>query len=62
MKKDLSPDQIKEKKRLKKEFDKLSLSDKVRIYSLTLKYWFNDGDDWDFARGYALSLVKGWKK
>lgn len=61
MKKNLSPDQIKEKKRLKKEFDKLSLSDKVGIYSLTFKYWFN-GDDWDFARGYALSLVKGWKK
>ncbi len=57
----LSPEEIKEKLRLKKEFDKLALSDKMRIYTLVVKYWAA-GDDWDFAKEYALSLIKGWKK
>lgn len=59
-KKILTPEEIAEKQRLKKEFDKLSLEDKVRVYILAVKYWYS-GDDWDFAKGYALSLVKGWK-
>lgn len=36
-------------------------NEKVRVYILALKYWFQ-GDDWKFAKEYAESLVvKGWK-
>ena len=34
---------------------------KLRIYILTIKYFFQ-GDDWQFAKEYATSLVKGFKK
>ena len=33
----------------------------IRIYILTIKY-FIQGDDWKFAKEYATSLVKGFKK
>jgi len=35
--------------------------DKIRIYTLAIKYYFN-GDDWEFAVEYATRLVEGFKK
>lgn len=34
---------------------------KIRIYFLAVKYWVQ-GDDWDFAKGYARAIVCGFKK
>lgn len=33
----------------------------IRIYILTIKYWLQ-GDDWNFAKEYAESIVRGFKK
>lgn len=38
------------------------MKDEIRIFWLTFKYWFFQGDDWKFARSYARSLVWGFKK
>lgn len=35
--------------------------DDIRILFLTIKYWMQ-GDEWDFAKEYAESLVRGFKK
>ena len=61
MKRKLTQDEIEEKARLKKEIDELSLPEKFNLYQLAIKYYLS-GDDWDFAKGYALPLVKGFKR
>lgn len=35
--------------------------DKIRIYSLAVKYWLQ-GDAWVTAIEYACALVKGWRR
>lgn len=37
------------------------IKDNFRIFFLALKYWLQ-GDDWEFAKDYATSIVKGFKK
>ena len=34
--------------------------EKIRIYVLAVKYWFN-GDDWDEAVEFAKFIVEGFK-
>ena len=33
----------------------------IRIYMLAIKYYFK-GDDWKFAKEFATTIVKGFKK
>ena len=35
--------------------------DKIRIYILAIKYYFN-GDNWEFAIDYAKRIINGFKK
>jgi len=37
------------------------IKDKFKIFFLALKYWLQ-GDDWEFAKYYATSIVKWFKK
>jgi hypothetical protein len=51
----------KEKKaEIKAEISILSFDKKVSFYRMAIKYWWA-GDDWLFAKEYALSLINGWK-
>jgi len=38
------------------------IKDEFRIFFLALKYWLIQGDEWKFAKDYATSIVKGFKK
>lgn len=40
---------------------KNEIKDELRIFFLAIKYWLQ-GDKWDFAKDYASSIVKGFKK
>ena len=42
-------------------FKKLSLRQKFTALWYALKY-YAQGDDWEFALDYAVSLIKGWKR
>ena len=35
--------------------------DKIRIYTLAMKYWMN-GDSWSEAKAFAEFIVNKWKK
>lgn len=48
------------KRQMEKRFKKLKILDKIRVYRLAIKYYLN-GDDWYFAKSYAISLIGGWK-
>ena len=37
------------------------IKDNFRIFFLAVKYWLQ-GDEWDFAKDFAASIVKGFKK
>lgn len=38
-----------------------NMIDKIYIYLYAIKYWLQN-DDWEFAKEYAESIVKGFKK
>lgn len=48
-------------KDIDKQIAELPISDLPRFYFLSIKYLWN-GDKWDFAREYAMSLIRGFKK
>jgi hypothetical protein len=49
------------KKSIDYDIQKLPFTDKIRLHTLAIKYYFK-GDDWDFAREYAMSIIKGFKR
>ena len=51
----------KEDKDINKKIAELPITDVPRFYFLSIKYYIQ-GDDWDFAREYAMSLIRGFKK
>ena len=59
-KKILTPDEKEEIDRVEKGISELDLGKKFQLYKLAIKYYFA-GDDWDFAKAYAFSLIKNWR-
>ena len=46
---------------LKAKIAILTIGQRFQLYKLAIKYWCQ-GDDWEKAGGYALSLIVGWKR
>jgi hypothetical protein len=57
----LTEEEKEENAKLDEKIADLSLFAKFSFYRLAIKYYFS-GDDWLFAKGYALSLVAPWER
>jgi len=42
-------------------YNQLPLMKKFDFWVMVIRYWYN-GDDWDFAKAYAMSVIKGFKR
>jgi hypothetical protein len=49
-----------EKKKGNEHFKKLPFRKKFTVLCYALKY-YAQGDDWEFALDYAVSMMAGWK-
>jgi hypothetical protein len=43
------------------DYRKLPMLKKIDFWLMVIKYWYS-GDEWDFAKAYAMSVIKGFKR